>query len=129
MEIIDKAAAIASLRHCRRPIVTASVDSLDFIHPVKLGDILQVLAQVNAVWTSSMEVGVKVFSEQPRTGARTLTCTAYVTTVALGDDGRPARGLVPPLVARTAIEKRRQREAETRRRRRLEHAGPRGRRP
>ena len=68
MELIDKAAAIAALRHCRMGVVTASLDSLDFIHPIKLGHIITLLAQVNKAWGSSMEVGVKVFSEDAITG-------------------------------------------------------------
>lgn len=118
MEIIDKAAAIAALRHCRTHIVTASVDSLDFIHPVKLGDILNLVAQVNSAWQASMEVGVKVWSEDPLDGARQHTCTAYLTTVAIDAAGRPAPG-VPAVLAESADEKRRQQDAERRRAHRL----------
>ncbi len=124
MELIDKAAAIASLRHCRTGIVTASLDSLDFIHPIKLGNIITLLAQVNRAWSSSMEVGVKVFSEDALTGERVHTCTAYLTTVALGDDGRPASG-VPAIRPRTAAERRRMADAELRRQRRLERVAQR----
>jgi acyl-CoA hydrolase len=118
MELIDKAAAVASLRHCRTNVVTASVDSLDFIHPIRLGNIVTLLAQVNASWGSSMEVGVKVFSEDALTGERLHTCTAYVTTVALGPDGRPTR--IPPVIAESADERRRQGDSALRRDRRLE---------
>ncbi len=124
MEIIDKAAAIAALRHCRTHIVTASVDSLDFIHPVQLGDILHVLAQVNNAWRSSMEVGVKVWSEDPLTGARQHTCTAYVTMVAIDGARRPATG-VPTVLAETADERRRQADSERRRQRRMERVSAR----
>ena len=117
MELLDKAAAIAALRHCRTPIVTASVDSLDFIHPIRLGNIVLLLAQVNNAWGTSMEVGVKVFSEDALTGERVHTCTAYVTTVALGADGHPAA--VPGLLAETPEERRRAREANVRRQARL----------
>jgi acyl-CoA hydrolase len=127
MALIDKAAAIASLRHCRINIVTASLDSLDFIHPIRLGNIITLLAQVNMAWRSSMEVGVKVYSEDALTGERLHTCTAYLTTVALGQDGRPAAG-VPPIAARTADERRRMVDAETRRQGRLERVSQRRRR-
>jgi len=124
MELIDKAAAIASLRHCRAHIVTASVDSLDFIHPVKLGNIITLLAQVNQAWGSSMEVGVKVFSEDSLTGEKVHTCTAYLTTVALGAGGRPA-GVVPAILCQTDEDRRRAGEAELRRERRLQRVATR----
>lgn len=124
MEIIDKATAIAALRHCRAPVVTASVDSLDFIHPVRLGDILQVVAQVNNAWRTSMEVGAKVWSEAPLTGERQHTCTAYLTIVALGEEGRPA-AVVPSILACSPDEVRRQAASRTRRRRRLDRVAAR----
>lgn len=124
MELIDKAAAIASLRHCRTGIVTASLDSLDFIHPIKLGNIISLLAQVNQAWGTSMEVGVKVFSEDSLTGEKVHTCTAYLTTVALGADGRPA-GVVPPILCRSDEDHRRSGEAEVRRQRRLQRVATR----
>jgi len=127
MELIDKAAAIASLRHCRTHIVTASLDSLDFIHPIKLGNIISLAAQVNQAWGSSMEVGVKVFSEDSLTGEKVHTCTAYLTTVALGLDGRPA-GVVPPILCQTDEDRRRAGNAEERRVRRLERVAARRRR-
>ncbi|MFQ5668925.1 MAG: acyl-CoA thioesterase [Acidobacteriota bacterium] len=127
MELIDKAAAVASLRHCRANIVTASVDSLDFIHPIRLGNIITLLAQVNNAWSSSMEVGVKVFSEDPLSGEVVHTCTAYVTTVALGQDHQPLTA-VPGILARTGDETRRLHEAEERRRLRLERISLRWRR-
>jgi acyl-CoA hydrolase len=127
MELIDKAAAIASLRHCRKGVVTASLDSLDFIHPIRLGNIITLLAQVNNAWGSSMEVGVKVYSEDALTGERLHTCTAYLTTVALGSNGRPAE-VVPSVEPGTPEEKRRVRESEERRRRRLERVANRRRR-
>lgn len=127
MALIDKAAAIASLRHCRTGIVTASLDSLDFIHPIKLGNIISLVAQVNQAWGTSMEVGVKVFSEDSLTGEKVHTCTAYLTTVALGADGRPAR-VVPPILCRTDEDRRRAGNAEERRVRRLERVAARRRR-
>ena len=127
MEIVDKAAAIAALRHCRSGVVTASLDSLDFIHPVGLGDILHVVAQVNNACHSSMEVGVKVFSENPLSGERLHTCTAYLTMVALGPDRRPAR-CVPPIRAESDAERRRLEDSERRRLQRLARVKERNRR-
>ena len=122
MALIDKAAAVASMRHCRGITVTASVDRIDFISPIRLGQIVTILASVNQTFRTSMEIGIKVFSEDPRSGERRHTCTAYATFVALDERGRPAP--VPPLELRTEDERRRARDAEERRRRRLE-ASPR----
>jgi acyl-CoA hydrolase len=124
MELIDKAAAIAALRHCRSHLGTASLDSLDFIHPIRLGNIITLLAQVNNAWGSSMEVGVKVFSEDALTGERRHTCTAYLTSVALGPGGRPA-AVVPPVEPTCPDEVRRISESEKRRRHRLERVAAR----
>jgi acyl-CoA hydrolase len=119
MEWIDKAAAVAALRHCRAAVVTAAVDHLDFLHPISLGDIVRMLASVNYVHRSSMEIGVKVLAEDPRSGKQRHTCSAYLTMVGLDDDGRPAA--VPPLAPETADEIRRQGDGGERRRLRLEH--------
>lgn len=117
MALIDKAAAVASMRHCRRTTVTASMDRIDFISPIRLGMIVVLLASVNRTFRTSLEVGVKVLAENPLTGERRHTCTAYATFVALDAEGRPAP--VPPLEVRTAEERRRARQAGERRRRRL----------
>ncbi|HYS77415.1 MAG TPA: acyl-CoA thioesterase [Candidatus Dormibacteraeota bacterium] len=117
MALIDKAAAIAATRHCRTNVVTASLDSLTFRAPVKLGHILMMYASVNASFRSSMEVGVKVLSEDPLSGLRAHCCSAYVTLVALDALGRPTP--VPDLLPGTPEERRRQREAARRRRSRL----------
>ncbi|MBI4160987.1 MAG: acyl-CoA thioesterase [Acidobacteria bacterium] len=119
MEWIDKAAAVAALRHSRRNVVTASVDHLDFLHPIRLGDIVRLLAAVNFVHRSSMEVGVKVLAEHPRTGKLLHACSAYVTLVGLDDRGRPCP--VPPLVPGSIEERRRHRDGARRRRLRLAH--------
>lgn len=121
MALIDKAAAVASIRHCRRTAVTASVDRIDFIAPVRLGMILVLLASVNQAFRTSMEVGVKVFAEDPLTGERKHACTSYATFVALDGEGRSVR--VPPLLLQTEVERRRAREAEERRRLRLAKRG------
>jgi acyl-CoA hydrolase len=117
MALMDKAAAVASMRHCRRITVTASVDRVDFHNPIHLGDIVILLASVNQTFRTSMEVGVKVLSEDPRSGRHLHTCTAYMTFVALDEDGRPVQ--IPPLSLETDGERRRARQAEERRRLRL----------
>jgi len=117
MTLIDKAAAIASVRHCRSNVVTASVDSLVFRAPVKLGHILRVHASVNAAFHSSMEVGVKVLSEDPLSSLQAHCCSAFVTMVALDATGRPTP--VPGLLPESSEDRRRQRDAARRRRARL----------
>src|SRR5512134_2202064 len=117
MALIDKAAAIAASRHSRSNVVTASVDSLTFRAPVRLSHILRLYASVNAAFGSSMEVGVKVLSENPLTGDRAHCCSPYVTMVSLDAGGRPAD--VPGLQTRTPEDRRRQRDAQARRRSRL----------
>jgi len=113
MHLMDIAAAIAAHRHCRRPVVTASMDRVDFIHPVRVGQIVIVMASVNHAAQTSMEVGIKVLSEDLNTGDRLHTASAYATFVALGPSGRPAP--VPPVRPVTEDEQRRYREAEERR--------------
>jgi len=117
MTLIDKAAAIASVRHCRSNVVTASVDSLVFRAPVKLGHILRLYASVNAAFHSSMEVGVKVVSEDPLSSLQAHCCSAFVTMVALDATGRPTP--VPGLLPESSEDRRRQRDAARRRRARL----------
>jgi acyl-CoA hydrolase len=117
MKLCDEAAAIAAIRHCGRRVVTAAVDRMTFILPVNVGELLTCSASVNAAWHTSMEVGVRVEAENPFSSGRRHTSTAYVTMVALDDDGRPAP--VPPLLVESDTEQRRQREAELRRRNRL----------
>jgi acyl-CoA hydrolase len=117
MALIDKAAAVAATRHCRTNVVTASVDSLTFRAPVRLGHILRLYASVNASFRTSMEVGVKVLSEDPLTGKEAHCCSAYVTMVSLDATGRPTE--VPGLAPSGAAGRRRRREAELRRKARL----------
>ena len=113
MALVDLAATIAASRHARKPVVTASVDELHFLAPIKLGHLVLLEAQVNEAFSSSMEIGVNVFSENPVTGERRKTTTAYATFVALDDLGRPAA--VPPLLPETPEEEERQRQARDRR--------------
>jgi acyl-CoA hydrolase len=117
MKMCDEAAGIASIRHCGRRVVTAGMDRMAFILPVHVGELLTCSATVNAVWRTSMEVGVRVESENPLSGERRHTSSAYLTMVALDDRGEPTE--VPPLAAESETERRRQREAEVRRRNRL----------
>ena len=117
MALIDKAGAMVAIRHCRTTVVTASVDSIDFISPLKLGDIMNFRARIVQVFSSSMEIRVDVFGEDPRSGVRELTTTAYVTMVCLGADGRPVKA--PGLVLETGEEKAEAAAAEGRREQRL----------
>jgi acyl-CoA hydrolase len=117
MKLCDEAAGIAAVRHCGGRVVTAAMDRMTFLHPVHIGDLVTCRSQVNAVWRTSMEVGVRVEAENPRTGEARHTSTAYLTMVALDDDGRPTA--VPPLEVESPDEERRMREAELRRRNRL----------
>ena len=114
MKLCDEAAAAAAIRHCRLRVVTAGVDRMTFLHPVHVGQLLTLRAAVNAVWRTSMEVGVRVEAEHPVSGEITHTNSAYVTMVALDGEGTPAA--VPPLLVEDAEGERRQREAQLRRR-------------
>ena len=118
MSWVDIAAATCSLRHCRKPVVTASIDALHFLAPIKQGHIVSIKASINFVGRSSCEVGVKVVSENPITGVRSHTASAYLTFVALDDNGRPTE--MPPLEPVTKDEKRRYEAAQIRRKSRLD---------
>jgi acyl-CoA hydrolase len=117
MHLIDIAGAIACHRHTRSLLVTAAVDGLQFLHPIKVGDLIILKACVTAAWSTSLEVEVEVFSEETLTGVRRMTSRAYLTFVAIDRDGQ--RLPIPPLVLATATEKQRAAEAETRRAERL----------
>ena len=118
MRLCDEAAGLAALRHCGQRIVTAAMDRMTFLHPVHIGELVTCRAKVNAVWRTSMEVGVRVESENVRSGEIRHSSTAYLTMVAVDEDGRPVP--VPPLLAESEDEQRRQREAELRRANRLD---------
>jgi acyl-CoA hydrolase len=120
MHLIDLAGAIAAFRHCRQPVVTVSVDSLIFHHPIKVGELILLEAVVNRAFSTSMEVEVKVCSEHTLTGKRLKTSTAFLTFVALDKDGKPSR--VPPSLAETPEQQKRYHAARQRRKRRLEEA-------
>jgi acyl-CoA hydrolase len=115
---LDLACAVAAMRHCRRAVVTVSMDELVFHAPIRVGHIAIVRACVNAVFRSSLEVGAEVWSEDPLTGERRHTTTAFLTFVSLDAYGRPAA--IPPLRCDTDDERRREAEAHGRRTRRLE---------
>jgi acyl-CoA hydrolase len=117
MKLCDEVAGVASIRHSRSRVVTAGVDRMTFLQPVQQGDLVTFLASVNAVWTTSMEVGVRVEAERPGSGEIRHTSSAYLTMVALDEQGRPTA--VPPLLIESELEGRREREAQTRRRNRL----------
>ena len=117
MKLCDEVAGLAAVRHSRCRVVTAGMDRMTFLEPIHIGELVTFTASVNAAWRTSMEVGVRVDAEQPRDGTVRQTNTAYLTMVALDDDGRPTE--VPPLQAECEVERRREREAQTRRRNRL----------
>ena len=118
MHLVDIAAAMAACRHCNGYVVTASVDSIDFRNPVNLGEIVILKSQVNRVFTSSMEIGVEVYSENVLTGEQKHTTSAFVTFVAIDEFTRQPKP-VRPLIVKTAEEKRRFTEAAARRKARL----------
>jgi acyl-CoA hydrolase len=117
MKLCDEAAGLAALRHCGMRAVTAAMDRMTFLEPVHVGNLVTCRAQVNAVWRTSMEVGVRVEAEDMRTREVTHTSTAYLTMVAIDEGGEPTP--VPPLLVESDAERRRQREAELRRSNRL----------
>ncbi len=117
MRLCDEVAGIAAIRHSGTRVVTAGMDRMTFLVPVYVGQLLTVRATVNAAWRTSMEVGVRVESEHVRSGEVAHTSTAYLTMVALDDEGRPTG--VPPLTPETPDERRRAQEAQFRRENRL----------
>src|SRR3954453_18194892 len=102
MRLCDDVAGIAAVRHCAGRVVTAAMDRMTFTHPVYVGQLVTVKATVNAAWRTSMEVGGRVESENVRPGEVVHPSTAYLTMVALDDDGKPAQ--VPPLAPETQDE-------------------------
>jgi acyl-CoA hydrolase len=117
MYLCDEVAGIAAVRHSGCRVVTAAMDRMTFLNPVYVGHLVSVKATVNAAWRSSMEVGVRVEAENIRTAEVTHTSTAYLTMVALDEEGRPTT--VPPVAPGTPEEERRAREAQLRRDNRL----------
>jgi acyl-CoA hydrolase len=119
MSWIDIAAAISAMRHARRPVVTASIDALNFVAPVYVGWIVNLKASVNFVSRTSMEVGVRLDAENPIEGKRFHVASAYLTFVALDDKGKPLQ--VPPLKLEGDDQIRRHAAAKRRRELRLKH--------
>lgn len=117
MHLIDIAGAIASFRHARSRVVTAAVDDLVFLHPIKVGDLIVLQARVTCTFKTSLEVQVDVFSEESLTGARRMTSRAFLTFVAIDENG--AHVEVPPLLVETAEEERVCEDARARRAQRL----------
>lgn len=118
MHLIDIAGAIASFRHARRRVVTAAVDDLVFLHPIKVGDLIILKARVTCTFSTSLEVQVDVFSEESLTGVQQLTSRAFLTFVAIDEAG--SRVPVPPLLIETAEDETVSRQARARREQRLE---------
>jgi acyl-CoA hydrolase len=113
LSLVDRVAAVAAIRHARKPCVTVSVDKVDFKEPIHVGELLTAHARVNYAGRTSMEVGVKIIAENVLSGERRHTNSCYVTYVALDDHGRPTA--VPPVVPETPDEKRRFERAAKRR--------------
>jgi acyl-CoA hydrolase len=118
MHLVDLCGALAAIRHARTPVVTAAVDYMNFLSPVRIGQLLMLRSSVNRVFRTSMEVGVKVMVEDLATGAVRHTSSAYLTFVAL--DGEGNRVAIAPVLPETEEEMRRYEEAGSRREHRLE---------
>ena len=118
MKLVDEAAALACMRHAQKKVVTVAIDSMTFRRPIRIGDLVILNAEVAYTGRTSMEAEVHVVAENPITGERTHTNTAYLVYVALDDEGRPSQ--VPALKAETEDDKRRMEEAAVRQKRRLE---------
>jgi acyl-CoA hydrolase len=117
MHWIDICAALSAAKLSKRVCVTASVDRIDFLNPVKLGDAVTLIASVNRVFKTSMEVGVTVFAQNFREGTKIHTNTAYLTFVSVDNNGKPVQAI--EAIPETDDEKRRYDEALTRRENRL----------
>ena len=113
MHLIDIAGAIAAFRHAHALVVTAAVEGLEFLSPVKVGDFIVLKARVTAVFTTSLEVEVKVYSEEALTGRRQITSRAYLTFVTLKREG--VRATIPPLAIETDEDRQLEATARTRR--------------
>jgi acyl-CoA hydrolase len=117
MKMMDEAGGIVASRHSRRPTATAAVDSIQFLAPVHVGELVHVRARLTRVWRTSMEVEVQVVAEDVLTGEQRTTVTAYFVYVALNRDGRPTPA--PPLLIESQEERKRWEEADRRRAERL----------
>lgn len=118
MEWVDNVASIVAIKHCRRRVVTGSIDSLFFLSPIHLGDIVLLQGRINHTTKSTMEIEVDVYSEEGLTGTRNFTTKAFLTSVAVDQNGKPTQ--IPQLLLETAEDKRRFQEGERRSKDRLE---------
>lgn len=114
---IDRAAAFCAMKHCGRPVVTKSFDSVEFNQPIFIGELVEAHASVNFTGTTSMEIGVRVLAVNPVTGEKRHTNTCYATFVALDENGQATR--VPPVLPETEVEQRRYAAGKQRREERL----------
>jgi uncharacterized protein (TIGR00369 family) len=117
MKLADEAGALACMRHAQKKVVTVAIDSMTFRQPINLGDLVILHAEVTYTGRTSMEATVEVIAENPLTGERTHTNTAYLVYVALDDEDRPT--LVPPVKAETEEDRRKMEQAQERQERRL----------
>ena len=117
MKLVDEAGALACMRHAQRRVVTVAIDQMVFRQPIRIGDLVNLSAEVTYAGRTSMEAEVQVTAENPVTGEQTHTNTAYLVYVAMEDDGQPA--IVPPLLAETEDEKKRMQQARARQKYRL----------
>jgi uncharacterized protein (TIGR00369 family) len=117
MKLVDEAGALACMRHAQHRVVTVAMDSMVFRHPIRIGDLVLLYAEITNVGRTSMEVRIEVHAENSMTGQRWHTNTAYAVYVALDDEGKPVSVL--PLITETEDEKRSQAEAIARQARRL----------
>lgn len=124
MKLVDEAGALACMRHAQRRVVTVALDQMVFRQPIRIGDLVTLTAEVSYTGNTSMEVEVCVEAENPVTGERTHTNTAYLVYVALDDDGKPVQ--VPPLIPETEEQRLRMEDGKARQAYRLEQARRRG---
>ncbi|KXK12156.1 MAG: thioesterase superfamily protein [Chloroflexi bacterium OLB14] len=117
MKLVDEAGALACMKHAQTRVVTVAVDSMTFREPIKLGDLVTLNAEVTYTGRTSMEAEVQVVSQNPITGERTHTNTAYLVYVALDENEKPTA--VPPLVAESEDDAERMKQAEARQKRRI----------
>jgi uncharacterized protein (TIGR00369 family) len=117
MKLVDEAGALACMRHAQRKVVTVAIDSMVFRQPIRIGDLVTLRAEVSYTGRTSMEASVEVHAENPLTGERTHTNTAYLVYVAVDDNGRSTA--VPPLQAETEDEKQKLEQGQARQERRL----------
>lgn len=120
MKLVDEAGALACMKHSRQRVVTVAIDRMTFKHPIRIGDLVIINAEVSYVGSSSMEAEVSVRAENPTTGEHWHTNTAYLVYVALTEEGKPTR--VPPLLAETDAHRKRMEAGAARQQYRLEQA-------